>query len=354
MRTEGLNETDVREDIAMPLLTALGYKKGTSNDIAREVSLTYERHFLGRKKPADPPLRGRADYILSVMGAGRWVLEIKGPNEPIDVNAIEQTISYGRHPEVSASYFVVLNGLRLTVHHASQRSTDIPIVDLPISDVDSLAEQLSTLLSPAAIRRDCSPPVVDLEKPLALGLRSKAEILRGHIHHEQCRWSSSFPLPAEAVAPMEEMRRRLSGFRMAITGGVISRDEISRIRAKFTLGLPHDELIEFAINKKLMDAAYLALSDQISTDPESPTVFDVVGSLEVKEGEPLFNMMQWETEQAGAAIEMRYAGKATGYISDFVFQGVFTAQYYCDVPAMPLLKFHIETEGTLQIEIDRR
>ena len=132
MKIEGANETDVREEIASPFLAVLGYKRGTCNDIARELVLTYERQFLGTKKPTDPPLRGRADYVLTVIGAGRWVLETKAPNEPIDGDAIEQAMTYARHPEVSASYSVVLNGVRLTVHHASQASTEAPLVDLPV------------------------------------------------------------------------------------------------------------------------------------------------------------------------------------------------------------------------------
>ena len=31
-----MNEADVREDVAMPLLAALGYAAGTANDIARQ------------------------------------------------------------------------------------------------------------------------------------------------------------------------------------------------------------------------------------------------------------------------------------------------------------------------------
>jgi hypothetical protein len=65
-----LNEADVREDVAMPLLRRLGYATGTANDIIREKTLEYPNSFLGRKKKTDPPLRGRADYILTVLGAG--------------------------------------------------------------------------------------------------------------------------------------------------------------------------------------------------------------------------------------------------------------------------------------------
>jgi len=354
LKIEGTNETDVREEIATPLLAALGYARGTSNDIAREPSLTYARQSLGRKKSTDPPLRGRADYVLSAMGGGRWVLEIKAPSVPIDTDAIEQAISYARHPEVAAAYAVVLNGVRLTVHHATQRSTDPPLVDCSVDDPASLAERLSPLLSPAAIRRDCSPPIVDLAKPIAVGLRSHAEILRGEIRHEQFHWFSSLPLPASAANQLDEMSRRMRGMRVAVTGGTVSRDDLSRIRARLTWSMPHEELLKFALDKRLMDAEYLALSDHISSEADSPTAFDMIGDVEVVEGERIFDVMRWDSQTAGVSMIMRYTGKAVGYIADFVFQGCFSALYYCEVPAMPLLNFQMETDGTFRIEIDGR
>jgi len=118
--------------------------------------------------------------------------------------------------------------------------------------------------------------------------------------------------------------------------------------------MPHDDLIKFAIDKKLMDVEYLALSDQISTDQDNPTVFDVIGSVAVEKGESVFNIMRWDTEAAGISSRMRYIGRATGYIENFVFQGSFSAQYYCDIPALPSLKFQMETEGALRIEVDGR
>jgi hypothetical protein len=63
-----MNEMDVREIIVRPLLHKLGYKHGTKANIRTEVSLRYERAFLGRKKPTkDPPLAGRADYICDAI-----------------------------------------------------------------------------------------------------------------------------------------------------------------------------------------------------------------------------------------------------------------------------------------------
>jgi hypothetical protein len=354
LKIEGANEQDVREEIAVHLLNELGYRRGTCNDIVREPVLTYDRQFLGRKKPNDPPLRGRADYVMTVAGAGRWVLETKAPNEPIDVDAIEQALSYARHPEVSASYIVILNGVRLTVHHASQASTQDPLVNLPVSDPKQLAERLRGLLSPAAIRRDCSPPAVDLGKPLAEGLRSRAEIRGGEIQYEQTRWLCNVQLPENQVNHLNEVCRRLCGFRVTVTGGIVRRDDRSRIRARLIWSMPHDQLVRFALNKNLMDVEFVALGEYISAVREAPTVFDVVGEVEVQEGETIFNLTQWEAESAGVAMKVHYSGRATGYIKDYVLRGTFTANTYCDFPALPSLWLQMETVGTFRVEIENR
>ena len=345
------NETDVREEIAAPLLAALGYERGTANNIAREATLIYERESLGRKKSTDPPLRGRADYILTVAGAGRWVLETKAPQEPIDIDAIEQTITYARHPEVSAAYSVVLNGKRLTVHHTSQKSTDSPIVDLTVSDPQAMATQLQGILSPAAIRRDCSPPRVDLGLPLADGLRSSANIRGGNIRYATCQWSSNTQLPSNVVEQFNEICGRLIGFRVTVTGGTVARNDQSRIRAKLSWAMPHDALLRFALDKRLLDIEYVALAQQIASTPDTPTVFDVIGAIKIQDGEQIFDLMRWRTETAGLATQLQYQGQAAGYIANRVFQGSLNVKYLCTYLALPSLQVHIDLEGVFSIEL---
>jgi hypothetical protein len=74
LKFDELSETNVREEVITAFLRALGYRSGTENNVIREQLLRYARALLGRKNPPkDPPLRGKADDILEVHGAVRWV-----------------------------------------------------------------------------------------------------------------------------------------------------------------------------------------------------------------------------------------------------------------------------------------
>ncbi|MDE2166228.1 MAG: type I restriction enzyme HsdR N-terminal domain-containing protein [Alphaproteobacteria bacterium] len=139
------NEQDVREEIATPFLKALGYESGTANDIIREHRLRYAAMQLGRKKQNDLPLPqgGDADYLLTVAGATRWILETKPPDQEITRDDIDQATSYARHPEVSGHYAGVLNGRRFVLYHSSQTSNDEPLLDLTINSGPELAQALA-------------------------------------------------------------------------------------------------------------------------------------------------------------------------------------------------------------------
>lgn len=348
------NEMDVREDVAAPLLSLLGYKRGAQNDILREFSLSYDHHFLGRKKKNDPPLRGRADYVLSVRGAGRWVLETKPPSEDITQDAIEQTISYARHPEVSGTYAAVLNGKRFVVFHNSQKSNDTPIAELQVQSPEQLAAQLCSLLSPSAIRRDCSPPIVDLRMPLADGFRSRAGITGGTIAYSKLLWECNVPLPEPQKTDLDEISRRMSTTRYAIIGGSVWRDDTSRIKAKLEWAFPHDQLLQFAQDKNLLNAEYVSLSEQISSDPANPTVFEVVGSVSVAEGDILFDILRWDTQVAGIALSMTVRGQAVGYISDRIFNGSFQSEFESSVPTLPEFSLNMYAIGKFSVVLDGR
>jgi hypothetical protein len=351
---DNANETDVREEVAAPLIKLLGYERGTPNDVLRERTLTYDRAFLGRKKKTDPPLRGRADYELVVTGAGRWTLEVKAPSEDITQDVVEQAITYARHPEVAGTYAVVLNGRTLAVYLASATVADGLLTELAVESPEQLAEELTNLLSPAAIRRDCRPPIVDLGKSLAEGLRSTVAIAKGTITYETFAWESNLPLPAAVVAELNEAGRWMIGRVSSITGGKVWRDDASRIRATLLVSPPHAEMLRFMQDKKLLDIEYVSLSPMVSSDPAQPTVFDAVGSVTVSEGEQVFDIRRWQSMAAGVETSMTYRGQGTGTIKDGCFAGTFRAEYETIFPVVPGLCITMIALGTFELQLDGR
>ncbi|NVJ93543.1 MAG: type I restriction enzyme HsdR N-terminal domain-containing protein [Methylocystaceae bacterium] len=353
MDLENANETDIREEIASPLLTLLGYKRNSPNDILREESLKYDRIFLGRKKNNDPPLKGRADYILSVTGAGRWAFEIKGPNIELTVDDFEQAISYARHPEVAANYAAITNGHKFIIFHSSQRSNETPLVELQINSVEELATKLSGILGPAAIRRDCAPPAIDLERPLAPGLRSFANIIGGVLVYEYFDWKSSIPLGSQEQSIAQTVNR-LVGTRETITGGRVYRDEKSRIVANIQWAVGREELFQFITDKGLVNFDYVSLNPEISTNSEYPSTFDVVGDIQIYEGEQVFDMMSWSSKTMGLDSNMTLRGQGTGYISGNVFSGAFQSEYEVTFPPAPHLTINMFGGGTFSVKLDDR
>ena len=101
--------------------------------------------------------------------------------------------------------------------------------------------------------------------------------------------------------------------------------------------MPNEALLRFALDKHLLDVEYVALAERISENQEPGRVFDVVGALNIQEGEQIYDLLRWRTETA-IATQMQYQGQATGYIADRVFKGSFSATYLCTYPALPSLR----------------
>jgi hypothetical protein len=146
----------------------------------------------------------------------------------------------------------------------------------------------------------------------------------------------------------------MSSFRIGITGGKIWRDENSRVLVKPEWSLPHDAIAAFAQNKQLMEMEYVSLSPTISSRGDAPTVFDVIGSVHIAEGETLFDMLRWDTTEADMAMSMSYRGQAIGHIENGTFRGDIQVEYDCSFPVDPSLSIGMYGTGSIEIVLDRR
>jgi Type I restriction enzyme R protein N terminus (HSDR_N) len=344
------NECDVREDIAMPLLTGLGYQKGTVNDIKRELSLSLKQS-LGRKKKKDPVLKGIADYILVVTGVGRWVLETKAPNIQIGIDEIEQAITYARHPKVSGLYAAILNGKRFVLMHNSQQSSDTPLLDILVDNVEHLVTRLTGTLSPSAIRREFKRPIIDTNQPLASGFRSRANILKGSVTTLDVQFNSD---NLQFKQQFDIARAALIGRRTNIIGGEIWRDADSRIKARLEWDAPHEEMLGFIKDKNFNMFEFVCLTSEISQTCISPSLFDITANINISESESIFDPITCKTNLANTDLEMAYSGQCIGYLEGKNFKGEHVVCYDVKIPNFPQLKGEMIVKGNFNVEVDDR
>jgi len=292
--------------------------------------------------------------VLSVNGAARWVLEIKAPSENITHDVIEQAISYAAHPEVYGYYVAILNGKRFVLLHRFQYSEQVPLVDIPITSVHELAASLRPLLSPAAIRRDCAPPTVDMSQPLADGYRSSASIIGGTVSNHQWEWQCNLPMPEGARVEMDNCCSVMSGVITSVTGGRIWRDENSKIRAQIQCSIPHANLFAFASDKGLLSIEYISLDSVISSSHEKQSIFDVNLEIKIDEGENIYNMLKWKNEASPVALSMNVRGQAFGYIMQNKFFGNFESEYESCFPDLPGFSLSMYGTGSVELDLDPR
>jgi hypothetical protein len=179
-----MSESDVREDVLVPLLRALGYQTGSKYDIHRELTLRYARQSLGRKQEArDPVLRGRADYVLKVNGQLSWVLEAKSPVADVQRDQVEQAWTYACHPEVRAAYFALCNGRELLVFDSLAAPESRELLRVRYEDFGERFREVLHVLGPDAIEKLIALRSANRGVPLGLGLGSVAQIASGLIRY---------------------------------------------------------------------------------------------------------------------------------------------------------------------------
>ena len=219
--------------------------------------------------------------------------------------------------------------------------------------MDSGLSSIQNVLSPIAIRQDFSPPKVDLNLPLAQGYRSTATISKGCIAYDKFIWRSNLDLPREASDSLDETCRRMSGLRVNAIGGKISRDIQSRVKVQLEWALPHDQLMDFAVQKQISQMEYVSLSPTISHDKEDPTIFHVVGKIRIDARDALFDMATWKTAISGLDATMAYSGQATRFLDENVFKGAAEARYEISFPLIPHLRIVQTGTGIFEFTILR-
>jgi hypothetical protein len=330
-----LNEADIREEIIAPLLKYLGYRSGTDNNVIREQTLHYPHAFLGRKKPNDPPVRGRADYICEAQKKIRWVIEAKPPNADISADDNEQAYTYANHPEIRAVYFCLTNGKSFQVFQTNRGPGQPPVYECSYEDLPLALVPLQNLLSPSAVLRTFPTTEIDTGLPIGEGLRSIVRMTNGVIVYE-----------TNSIG-----NKPLEGMTFTISRGAIQRNDAGRLEAYLETIAPLQALQ--SLNEKLGLNKFTLFSEDaaVSSDPSKPTIF--IGTTEhvLPQGEKCLDLARWQEVEFQCNIRVRTTATAVGTLSGNVFAGRFEGRMLYQVPGLlvPGMPLEIVLNGNFKV-----
>lgn len=338
---DAMNETDVREIIVRPLLHQLGYRQGTDATIRTEVTFRYGKAFLGRKDPLKDPdlkdLRGRADYVCDVVSFGRWAVEVKGPNEPLDLDTSQQAHTYAAHPEVAAVLYVITNGREFKVYRTSY--PDAPIFEWKTAETADHLMTIRNLLSPEAIKRRVYIPL-DTGKPLGNGVGSSVRIVGGTLIYGEHHTDS--PQLQQGLA-------QVNGLRAAITGQAVQRNEDGQIVATVAVAGPYSLLD--ALNKAagMTEYVFRTSDEYISTDIEQPTLFQNFVFASIPRGTVIDLPIIPHLRSFQLPFELRMTAytQAAGFLDGDRFSGTFGIDYHLEFVDLPLMRGHLPEKATM-------
>jgi len=309
-----MNETDVREIIVRPLIERLGYKYGSQAHIRTEVHLKYGRSFLGHKKKTDPTLAGRADYVCDAISYGRWAVEVKSPTVDLTQDDVDQAHTYCAHPEVGAHHFILTNGREFRLYATGQ--LDRAILSWKYSEINDHFLTLFNILSYEAIKRRASILRPDVSKPLGKGLASRLRIIAGKV--EYGRHESGHPLFKTDV---------LAGMVGTITGRDVERGVDGRLLASISVRSPYQHLENLNKLIGIGDYRFWAADEYISTDQNSPTIFQNVAQGEVPAGVPVRISPGFPETPLPFGFQAIAYTDAIGYFEGDIFRGTLSFVY---------------------------
>jgi hypothetical protein len=307
-----LKEQGVREVILAPMLTALGYRHGGPNNIDYEVPIPYPRIQMGKRKPTDPPLEGRADYVCTVESKYRWTLEAKAPDVPIATKEIEQAYSYAYHPAIRAIYFCLCNGREFRVYQTHLGPAAEAIYSTKYESLTEDLQIIKNILLPESIVRDWKAQSVDVGVPIGQGLRSLVKITGGYIEYQR----NSLNVP------------HLGGLINTITDGSIYRDDDKQITAYIVTMSLH---VAFQRFNEALDLHRMLLRSPdftLSRDPSRPSILHSCREVVLPRGSEAVDLGTWTPFVLPEDIRIRIETTGKGVLLGQEFSGEFDASFF--------------------------
>lgn len=302
------NETDVREEIIAPFLRHLGYRTGGEHNIRRELTLTYDRISLGRRKTKDPLLTGKADYICTAGGRVQWVIEAKPPREKLTTQSEEQAWTYANHPNVKAVYHCLTNGREFKVFQTSNGPEHPPIFACSYEELKERIVALESLLRPESVLAAFPLQTADLGEPLGPGLRSIVRIAGGL--QRTTRTFPALPLLNELVTTIKD--------------GQVERVD-DRLKAVINTQSAIQALQELNEQFGLDQQVLFSDAQTISVNPEQPTEFSSSYEVVLPAGTNLLDIQNWKRVTLPSNITSSVTVSAFVYLSGKTSLGRFDA-----------------------------
>lgn len=330
---DAMNEADVREEIVAPLIRHLGYRTGTEHDVIREQTLAYDRTQLGRRKPTDPILRGRADYICDAGGLARWVIEAKGPEQPLDAEAEAQAWSYANHGEVRAVYFVLTNGREFKLFVTNRGPAQALLFQCSYAELGAKLLWIENTLRPENVIRDHPDIRIDSGEPLAPGLRSSARITSG-------RMSISRVMP-DALAPIAQLEN-------VITAGSVERRDDGTLYVYYTARSPIQSIQQTNSVLGFGEIELFSPDHAISVDRDNPTKLFGGREIVIPKGIELLNILDWKKNVAPVTMTATVSWEALGYLHGHTFTGTYDSTLFLAGGPKGL---HFQLSGTFEANL---
>ena len=138
-------EDAVREELITPILNRLGYSATGDHRILRSKTLVHPFVDIGTK---NYKVNIFPDYLLSVSGSIKWVLDAKAPGENILTGKhVEQAFSYAIQKDVRVLVYGLCNGHALAIFDVSHQE---PILHMPLAAIDAGWDEVNKVLCPMA------------------------------------------------------------------------------------------------------------------------------------------------------------------------------------------------------------